>query len=72
MSYRLWSREIISGMNNIVSVVMQNVISMPKTMFFMSKYCESSDFSKMSHLCMPITFVNDDIMSYQWKMLLVI
>ena len=52
-------------MNNIASVVMKNVISMPKIMFFTSKYCESSDFSKMSRLCRPITFDNDDIMTYQ-------
>ena len=37
-------------MTNIVSVVMQNAITMPQIMFFTSKYCESSDFSKMSPL----------------------
>ena len=65
MSYRLRSRTIISDMTNIASVIMQNVITMSKIMFFMSKYCESSNFSKMSRLFRPITFANDDIMTYQ-------
>ena len=72
MSYRLRPRKQISGMTNIVSVVIQNVISMPKIVFFTSKYCESSDFSKASRLCTPITFANDDFKTYQWDMYLVI
>ena len=52
-------------MTNIITAVMLNVFSMPRTMFYV--VIKKRVFE--GRLCRPITFGNDDIMAYQWKKL---
>ena len=76
MSYRLpilkniYIQRLIK--TNIITAVMSIIISIPKNMFIVSKQFESHVFSKIRRLCGPVTFANDDIMAWQWKMLLVV
>ena len=65
MSYRLPKLKIICGMTNIITAVMLNVFSMPRTMFYV--VIKKRVFK--GRLCRPITCGNDDIMAYQWKKL---
>ena len=65
MSYRLPKLKIISGMTNIITAVILNVFSMPRTMFYV--VIKKRVFE--GRLCRPTTFGNDDIMAYQWKKL---
>ena len=52
-------------MTNIITAVILNVFSMPRTMFYV--VIKKTGFE--GRLCRPITFVNDGIMAYQWKKL---
>ena len=52
-------------MTNIITAVILNVFSMPRTMFYV--VIKKRVFE--GRLCRPITFGNDGIMAYQWKKL---
>ena len=52
-------------MTNIITAVMLNVFSLPRTMFYV--VIKKRVFE--GRLCRPITFVNDDIMASKWKKL---
>ena len=52
-------------MTNIITAVMLNVFSLPRTMFYV--VIKKRVFE--GRLCRPITFGNDVIMAYQWKKL---
>ena len=65
LSYRLPKINIIIDMTDIRTSVMLNIVSMPRTMF----YVPIGEWVSEGRLCGPITFANDDIMAYQWKKL---
>ena len=69
MSDRLLYLKIMGGMTNIITAVILIIFLMPRTLFLVSTKIRPADFSKSGRVWMPVTFANDDIMTYKWKKL---